>query len=198
MSGIYVDEHGKYQIDLTKTIWSTDKLHDIYTATIGNELSDVDWIGETENEIFLVECKDPTFVEDDTMCRCNGCDCDACKSETNICTKCGKPATRKAVKKDYYAEFLDKCCKKYYGSTFYLLSNEKKKPIMYYCIVNDTPLADRAWRARAAASIKKRLPYLLQDGTHTTMQLIKDCGVVTVDEWNELYTAFPVIALPRQ
>jgi len=40
MSGIYFDEHRKYQIDLRKTIWSTDGLHRLYTCTIGNVLSD--------------------------------------------------------------------------------------------------------------------------------------------------------------
>ena len=77
MSGIYYDEHRKYQIDLRKTIWSTDGLHELYRKTIGNELSDVDWIGETESAIYLIEFKTPTFTQDESFCKCNGCDCDA-------------------------------------------------------------------------------------------------------------------------
>ena len=61
MSGIYYDEHQKYQIDLSSSIWSTDKLQDKY-RTIGGELSDVDWIAETEQEILLIEYKNTSFI----------------------------------------------------------------------------------------------------------------------------------------
>ena len=49
MSGIYFDENMRCKMDLTAACWSTNKLHELYTTTIGNELSDVDWIAETES-----------------------------------------------------------------------------------------------------------------------------------------------------
>ena len=61
MSGVYVDENKKYQIDLTTAKWSTGRLHDLY-KTIGNELSDVDFIAETDNEVFLIDYKNTSFT----------------------------------------------------------------------------------------------------------------------------------------
>ena len=56
MSGIYTDENGNYQIDLSRAICSTDSLHTKYQS-IGNILSDVDWIAETADTVILIEFK---------------------------------------------------------------------------------------------------------------------------------------------
>jgi len=191
MSGIYYDEHEKFQIDLRKTIWSTDGLHNLYKTTIGNELSDVDWICETESTIYLIEFKTPTFTWDDSLCKCNGCDCNACKTESRICEKCGKAVAKKAVKKDNYLEFLDKSRKKYYGSIYYLFAMGKSKPIKYYCVVNHS-IADRTWRKKATASIKTRLPFNLQKVEGISAGLIDDFKVLSIREWNELHPFFPL------
>ena len=56
MQGIYRDEHNSHEIDLRLAVWSKGDLKDTYMS-IGNELSDADWIFE-ENEAFvLIEFK---------------------------------------------------------------------------------------------------------------------------------------------
>ena len=183
MSGIYYDEHREYQMDLRETIWSTDALHELYKDTIGGGLSDVDWIGETENEIYLIELKNPKFVQNSDLCMCKGCDCDACKAEAKECTKCNKTVIKKAIKKDNKSEFIEKVEKKYYGSAFYLSIIGKLKPVKYYCVV-DHPLVDSVWRNRATASIKRRLPFELQE-RNNIIKLIEDFRVLSVEDWND-------------
>ena len=122
MNGVYVDENRKYQIDLTAATRSTCKLHDLY-KTIGNELSDVDFIAETDNEVFLIDYKNTSFI--------------------------GKNGKN---------EFYTKMWKKYYGSTFFMLSRKNEKPINFVCIV-EPEIMDSVQRKRATASIKKRLLY---------------------------------------
>ena len=155
MSGIYIDENMKYQIDLTAAEWSTDRLHDLY-ETIGNEMSDVDWIAETDSEVFLIEYKNISFA--------------------------GKNGKH---------EFYMKMWKKYYGSAFFMLSRKNEKPINFVCIV-ESEIMDSVQRKRATASIKKRLPYVLQDDVDIFVPLINDCYVLSIDEWNMEYPDFPV------
>jgi len=154
-------------------------------------LSDVDWIGETEEVIYLIEFKNPSFAHSDNNCKCKGCDCIPCKDESSLCVKCGKSVVKKAIKRDNYFEFLEKSCKKYYGGTFYLLAIGKNKPIKYYCVVNHA-LADRTWRDRATAAVKKRLPFVLQETESVSIRLIEDFKVVSIEEWNELHPVFPL------
>ena len=56
MNGIYTEENGKYQIDLTKALYSIGDLNAKYRA-IGHIQSDVDWIAETADSIILIEFK---------------------------------------------------------------------------------------------------------------------------------------------
>jgi len=52
-------------------------------------------------------------------------------------------------------------------------------------------------RKKAQASIKKRLPFELQENPEITIKLIKDFKVVSIAEWNREYPAFPLIARPQ-
>lgn len=185
MDGIYTDEHEKYQIDLRKTLWSTDALHKVY-ADIGNELSDVDWIAETENVSVLIEIKDATFLNQGNL---NICTC-----EKPICKICNNPVKTKKVSN--YAEFLNTACKKYYGGAFYLLSIGKIKPINYYYIV-DNPTMDRRLRGKATASIKKRLPHSLQEKIPAVTKLLNEFEVISIEEWNEKYPMFPLAEMKK-
>ena len=155
MSGIYVDENKKYQIDLSAADWSTERLHDLY-KTIGNELSDVDWIAETDSEVFLIEYKNTSFAG-----------------------KNGKD------------EFYMKMWKKYYGSAFFMLSRKNEKPLNFVCVV-EPAIMDSVQRKRATATIKKRLPFVLQGDADIFVPLIKDCYVLSIDEWNTEYPNFPL------
>ena len=103
------------------------------------ELSDVDFIAETDKKVFLIEIKNTSFV--------------------------GKNGKN---------EFYTKMWKKYYGSTFFMLSRKNEKPINFICVVEPT-IMDSVQHKRATASIKKRLPYVLQNDSDIFVPLINDC-----------------------
>ena len=159
MRGIYFDEAMKCKIDLRAALWSTDKLHEVYRATIGNELSDVDWIAETESDVFLIEYKNTSFA--------------------------GKNGKN---------EFYTKMWKKYYGSAFFMFARKNTKAINFICIIEPESM-DSVQRRRATASIKKRLPYTLQESPLIFTPLINDFKIVTIEEWNSLYPYFPLVYL---
>jgi len=94
-------------------------------------------------------------------------------------------------------EFYIKIWKKYYGSAFYMLARGNIKPINFYCVV-EPAIMDSVQRKRATASIKKRLPYELQDRTEISATLINDFSVISIDEWNEKYPEFPIEILERE
>ena len=156
MSGVYFDENRKYKIDLSSAIWSTSRLHDLYKV-IGNELSDVDWIAETEDEVLLIEYKNPSFV--------------------------GKNSKN---------EFYMKVQKKYYGSAFFMLARKNEKSLNFFYII-EPGIMDSVQRGRATASIKRRLPFLLQEDADILVPLINEFRLVNVAEWNESYPEFPMI-----
>ena len=56
MNKIFVEENGIYQIDLSATVNAVGDLRKKYES-IGNFLSDADWIAETDDNIFLIEYK---------------------------------------------------------------------------------------------------------------------------------------------
>ena len=56
MQGIYRDEHNSHEIDLRRAVWSKGDLKNTFKS-IGNELSDADWIYEESNAFVLVEFK---------------------------------------------------------------------------------------------------------------------------------------------
>ena len=56
MNKVFTEENGCYKIDCSKAIWATDSLnHQYHSANC--LLSDVDWIMETNQKIYLVEYK---------------------------------------------------------------------------------------------------------------------------------------------
>ena len=53
MNKVFTEENGCYKIDCSKAIWATDSLnHQYHSANC--LLSDVDWIMETNQKIYLV------------------------------------------------------------------------------------------------------------------------------------------------
>ena len=164
MNKIFVEENGIYKIDLNAAVSAVGDLHEKYKS-IAHILTDVDFIAETEDEIFLIEYKN-TDIE-------NARDPKVFKEKIKNGT------------------FYDNLLKKYYGSAFYILACKKEKPINYICIIESTFL-DNPMRKRMLASIKKRLPYKLQDMTEISANLINDFKVLSINEWNEQYSIFPL------
>lgn len=56
MGKIFAEENGYYNIDCTNAVWATDEINTKYHMA-KCFLSDVDWIMETKEKLFLVEYK---------------------------------------------------------------------------------------------------------------------------------------------
>ena len=164
MNKIFVEENGIYQIDLNAAANAVGDLHEKYKS-IAHILTDVDFIAETESEIFLIEYKN-TEIE-------NARDPDVFGGKIKDGT------------------FYDSMVKKYYGSAFYILACRKEKLINFICII-ESALLDSPMRKRMCASIKKRLPYKLQELPEISVNLINDFKVLSIQEWNEQYSIFPL------
>jgi len=162
---VYHEENKLYQIDLRAAMWSKSNLHDVYKC-IGHALSDVDFIAETESDVFLIEYKN-TEVE-------NARD------------------TRIFAEKMKNGMLIDNIVKKYYGSAFYVMACEKRKPIHFIAVIESKLMEDRFMRKRMEASIKKRLPFNLQTNPDIQNKLIADFKIVSISEWNEQYSMFPI------
>jgi len=84
----------------------------------------------------------------------------------------------------------DNIIKKYYGSAFFALSCGKTKPIHFFVILESKLMDDSFMRGRAEASIKKRLPFKLQQNPEILNVLIENFKICSIPEWNELYPMF--------
>ena len=167
MSRIFVEENGIYQIDLSAADNAIGDLHEKYKS-IAHMLTDVDFIAETEHEIFLIEYKN-----------------------TDIKNARDSTVFKEKIKN---GTFYDNILKKYYGSTFYILACRKDKPINFICII-ESMFLDSPMRKRMLASIKKRLPYKLQDMPEIAVNLITNFKVLSIHEWNAQYSIFPLTKL---
>ena len=164
MHGIYVEENGIYQIDLSAAVEHMNDLNAKY-QTIGGFLSDVDFIAETNDAIFLIEYKN-----------------------TEIPNTQNPGAFREKIKDE---KFYDSVLKKYYCSVFYLLACKKTKPINFILIIESESM-DNIIRKKVWASIEKRLPYKLQKMPEISLTLINDFKVLSIQEWNGQYPMFPL------
>ena len=64
----YTEENGKYIIDCSAAIWSTDKIHNYYQGSAPqfgnlNFLKDTDWVIESDTAIYLVEYKNSNISD---------------------------------------------------------------------------------------------------------------------------------------
>ncbi|MCL2399372.1 MAG: hypothetical protein FWC91_06480 [Defluviitaleaceae bacterium] len=162
MSGIYTEENGKYQIDLTNALYSIGDLGIKYAKTIGGMQSDVDWIAETEDAMILIEFK--SYEKEGTF-----------------------PKYEQEKGEQLYQKIL----KKYYGTVFFLMACGKKKPI-YFIWILESPHMDSFVRKKYFQSIKKRLPFELQKLPEIKVKLIENFKIMSVKEWNEEYSQFPL------
>lgn len=62
MGDIFTDENNQYQIDCTDAIWASDDINNQY-HTANCHLSDVDWVIETSDKIYLVEYKNANIKD---------------------------------------------------------------------------------------------------------------------------------------
>jgi hypothetical protein len=164
MNAVYIEENGAYQFDFSQALWATDELHRAFHST-HVDLSDVDFVAETETELILLEYKNATITG-------------AVKPEAF------RPSDDNKIKKIAW---------KYYDSWIYLMALKKEKPCTYVYIL-EYPRADSVTRKAIRNKIMNKLPFDLQKLPQIKRQLIKELQVLSIDEWNnhETYKRFPI------
>ncbi len=164
MGDIFTDENNQYQIDCTDAIWASEDINSQYH--IANcHLSDVDWVIETSDKIYLVEYKNANI-----------------KDAVN--PNAFNPKDDKKIKN---------VADKFYDSLHYLSLNGKEKPKEYIYIL-EYPLGDKVSRGMIRNKIAEILPFKLQKNIGNGNKLIEKVGVLSIDEWNEdeNYGRFPL------
>ena len=164
MNIIYIEENGVYQFDFSQALWATDELNNIFHNT-HIELSDVDFIAETDSDLILLEYKNANITG-------------ASKPEAF------RPSDDKMINKIAW---------KYYDSWIYLIALQKEKPCTYVYIL-EHPNGDKSSRLAIREKIVNKLPFELQELPQIKRKLIKDIQVLSIDEWNnhEIYKRFPI------
>lgn len=152
---IYAEENNVYQIDCTKAVWSTDKVHEDFICT-ASSLNDVDFIIESEDKLLLVEYKNANISN-------------AAKPEAF------KPNSDKKI---------NNVVKKYYDTLHYLTLANKNKPKIYIYIL-EGPHVDSVVKRGIRNRMKKRLPFELQNKFENGIKLIDRVEVLSINEWNE-------------
>ena len=169
------EEHGKYGIDCTNAIWSSEDIHSLYHAGGISFLCDADFVLETEQHILLIEYKNAKIKE----------------------------ALLHVETEKQYNPFEEKkfwtLIRKFYDSIPYLyLSGKLSKPIRYICVL-EYPKGDSVSRKLLRNKMKKKLPFALQDKMGKTGNLVHSVDVLNIQEWNEdtYFGQFPIKAIPE-
>lgn len=164
MNKVFVEENGVYQIDCTKALWATDAVYEIYHNNKVSLLKDIDFIVEEDRNIILMEYK-------------NG----------------NNP---KAIAHgNYYnpnnADSIKKIAEKYFDTLHYLNLMGKDKP-RHYVWVLEYPNGSSVTRKMLRNKIMKLLPFQLQTSLSDKVKLIESFDVLSIAEWNENYTQYPI------
>lgn len=175
MPGILMEEHGHYGIDCETAIWATDEIKKFYNASGVNVLSDVDFVIETSEDLFLIEYKNSMIPE--------------ARAHTST-DKEYDPDTKKN---------FNILLKKFYDSLHYLRLFGKNKPIHYICVL-EYPKGNSTSRKILRNCLKIQLPFGLQDSVETGVKLIESVNVVNIEEWNNhaVYGQFPIKPMEKQ
>ncbi|MEG2521234.1 MAG: hypothetical protein RSA86_07865 [Christensenellaceae bacterium] len=164
MRRVYKEENHIYQIDFNAAEWATDELNNIFhDAKV--ELSDVDFIGEIDDEMLLIEYKNSAIP--------NAANAGAFD-----------PSSQKSI---------SKIARKYYDSCIYLDAIGKKKARTYVYIL-EYPNGDSTTRKMVRNKIQTLLPFKLQKRNEIKKQVINEFQVLSIDEWNAnpVYGRFPL------
>ena len=161
---IFEEENHIYRINFSKAIWATDKLNKIFDAA-KTELSDVDFIAETDNTILFVEYKNANIPNANSPLTFN-------------------PKEDKKI---------SQIVKKYYDSLTYINSIGKSKTKRKkYIYILEYPLGDVITRKWIRNRLQTKLPFLLQEQNKFKYKLIDEISVLSIDEWNSIFSDFPL------
>lgn len=157
----YTEENGRYSIDCTAAVWSTDAIHDYYqdpNHTYGDTgfLKDADFVIESSTTIYVVEYKNANILN------------------------AAKPNAFHPER----PEKLNSVAEKYYDTLHCLQLLGKNKPKKYIYIL-EYPAGNSTSRLMVRNKLQNRLPFKLQKKLGTAgMELIDDVKVVDIAEWN--------------
>lgn len=162
---IFRDENNTCEIDFSKAAWATDKLNGVFQTAKTSILHDVDFVVETDDEIMLIEYKNANFA--------NAVHPDAFNPQND--------------------KKLNNVVLKYYDSQYFLHAcqrgmNRKKR----YIYILECLKGDAVLRKRVRELLAARLPFRLQEHADVKNRMIDFVDVVSIDEWNERYTQFPL------
>lgn len=165
MSQIFCDENHSCEIDFSVAEWATDQLNSIFHQAKLSILHDVDFVAETENEILLVEYKNANLSN----------------------------ASKPEAFRPWEDKPLEKVARKYYESQYFLQATQHgKTKTKKYVYILECVNGDSVLRKRVRELLAARLPFLLQKQVKMSEQLIDSLEVLSIAEWNEKYTQFPL------
>lgn len=167
MAYIFIDENQSCQFDFSAAIWATNELNTIYhNAKV--QLSDVDFIVETETEILFIEYKNAKYGN-------------------MAFPERFKPSEDKTI---------NKVVRKYYDSYMYVkaLGKDEHKRLIYVYIL-EYPQGDLVSRKFVRERMAGKLPFSLQRQEHFQQNWIDAVVVLNIEEWNDLYSQFPATIL---
>lgn len=169
---IFLDEHGRFQIDFSQAIWATDKVHNIFCTLKDNILNDVDFVVEDEYNLFFIEYKNSNVKTEGESKKFNPID----------------------------GEGLRKVARKYYDSLNFIKATgkgyQKKKIYIYILETKHKERRNNELRKYAYNRLKDRLPFKFKKKSESQgiiMQetMIDVLKVLSIKEWNEDYKQFP-------
>ena len=169
---IFLDEHGRFQIDFSQAIWATDKVHNIFCTLKDKILNDVDFVVEDEYNLFFIEYKNSNVKTEGESKKFNPID----------------------------GEGLRKVARKYYDSLNFIKTTgkgyQKKKIYIYILETKHKERRNNELRKYAYNRLKDRLPFKFKNksesqGIIMTETMIDVLKVLSIKEWNEEYKRFP-------
>lgn len=161
---VFVEENKNYKIDCSKAL-NLIEVHGYYSK-LGGLLCDVDAVIELEDEVLFLEYKNSNIPEASNP----------------------KSFDNKLTTDKHYREIA----RKYYDSILYMNSIDeiKDKTFKYYYIL-ESARADSVIRNRLTGKIKRKLPFEIQkELPRLSKTLIDDFRILSIKEWNELYSDF--------
>lgn len=169
---IFLDEHGRFQMDFSEAIWATDKLHKIFCTLKDNILNDVDFVVEDNYNLFFIEYKNSNVKTEGESKKFNPID----------------------------GEGLRKVARKYFDSLNFIRTTDrgiqKKKIYIYILETKHKGRRNNELRKYAYNRLRDRLPFKFKNksesqGIMMIETMIDNLKVLSIQEWNEEYKQFP-------
>ncbi|MDV0441731.1 hypothetical protein [Methanorbis furvi] len=170
MSPDMVFEESNVRFNFSGAVWATKSLHDHYRICSNSLLKDVDFIVETQGEIFFVEIKNSAYAG----------------------ARCPEVFEGEKIKTDKHCQDI---AGKYYHSVLYPLVSRKEKKYIYLYVLETTSRVDRTSRKLIRDKIIKYLPRKFPCMPEGSKSLIDEFDIVSIDEWNRKYSQYPITRL---